>query len=360
MKKLNPLLVTVLFLLLLSTGILACFFLTGDFRKDRPIKIIAVIKNLTPKVEFWEVMCTGMRAAASEFGLDLAIYGPMAEGDIKVQIAILSDILDNSPPTILILAATDQHALVPLVEKADSMGIPVITVDSGVNSPIPVTLVATNNVDAGEKIAEEMVRLIDPRKKLAIISHVPGTATAIEREQGIRKVLEQKAGYGGLDERTDTGKDYPLAIIGTWFTGNSIDNAYIITMKLLDEYPNLGGILATTELNTIGTAKAIQERNLKDDIIIVGFDNSMQEIKFIEDGTIAATVIQKPFNMGYLAVRTAADILEKRLPPPFIDTGSVLITRKNLYEPENQKLLFPFVDLFQRSQDTQEKINHSE
>ena len=55
-------------------------------------------------------------------------------------------------------------------------------------------------------------------------------------------------------------------------------------------------------------------------------------------------VIQKPFNMGYLAVRAARDAAENRSLPPFIDTGSVLITAENLYEPENQKLLFPFVE----------------
>jgi ribose transport system substrate-binding protein len=52
--------------------------------------------------------------------------------------------------------------------------------------------------------------------------------------------------------------------------------------------------------------------------------------------------------MGYLAVQAARDAAENRAEnrplPPFIDTGSVLITADNLYEPENQKLLFPFME----------------
>jgi ribose transport system substrate-binding protein len=76
----------------------------------------------------------------------------------------------------------------------------------------------------------------------------------------------------------------------------------------------------------------------------VGFDNPLGRINLIEEGIIAAVVIQKPFNMGYLAVRAARDTVENRNLPPFIDTGSVLITAENLYEPENQKLLFPFVE----------------
>jgi ribose transport system substrate-binding protein len=48
--------------------------------------------------------------------------------------------------------------------------------------------------------------------------------------------------------------------------------------------------------------------------------------------------------MGYLAVRAALDAAQGRSLPPFIDTGSVLITAENLYQPENQKLLFPFVE----------------
>jgi ribose transport system substrate-binding protein len=151
----------------------------------------------------------------------------------------------------------------------------------------------------------------------------------MEREEGARRMLEQDGRY---------------PILGTWFTDNFEEKAYAITQQLLADHPDLGGILAMNEVSTVGAARALRDMGPAGMPRLVGFDSSLTEVQFIEQGIIAATVIQKPFNMGYLAVQAARDIALNRSVPPLIDTGSVLITAKNLYEPENQKLLFPFVE----------------
>ena len=55
-------------------------------------------------------------------------------------------------------------------------------------------------------------------------------------------------------------------------------------------------------------------------------------------------MVQKSFNMGYLAVETALKVLKGENVPPVIDSGSELITKENMYTEQNQKLLFPFFD----------------
>jgi len=47
--------------------------------------------------------------------------------------------------------------------------------------------------------------------------------------------------------------------------------------------------------------------------------------------------------MGYLAVKTAVELLRGKRVPPRIDTGSAVVTRQNMDERENQKLLFPLI-----------------
>jgi ribose transport system substrate-binding protein len=308
-------------------SLIILFFTRTPSRRD--IKITAVIKAIANDSEFWEVIKTGLRAGAVEFGADLDIQGPWAESDIEGQIQIIDTILANDPPAALILAATDYKRLAPLVEKAAAAGVRVITLDSGVDSPLPRTFVATNNIEGGEKVAAEMLRILEPGSRLAIINHVRFATTAIEREEGARRVLDRNGRY---------------TVAGTWFTDNFEENAYAITLRLLEDYPDLGGILAMNEVSTVGSAKALRDAGAAGRVRLVGFDSSLTEIQFIEQGVIAATVIQKPFNMGYLAVKAARDAAENRPLPPFIDTGSVLITVENLYEPENQKLLFPFVE----------------
>ncbi|MCA1951246.1 MAG: substrate-binding domain-containing protein, partial [Treponema sp.] len=103
-------------------------------------------------------------------------------------------------------------------------------------------------------------------------------------------------------------------------------------------------ILAMNEISVIGAAQAIEQAGMAGKVKLFGFDNSLSEIQFMERGVLQATVIQKPFNMGYLAVKAAIAAVNKIKQARFIDTGSVLITPNNMYLPENQKLLFPFIE----------------
>ena len=74
---------------------------------------------------------------------------------------------------------------------------------------------------------------------------------------------------------------------------------------------------------------------------MVGFDSSIKEVDFLESGIFQAIVVQKPLNMGYLAIENTIKLLENEMLPQYIDSGSAIITKETMYMPENQKLLFP-------------------
>jgi ribose transport system substrate-binding protein len=52
-------------------------------------------------------------------------------------------------------------------------------------------------------------------------------------------------------------------------------------------------------------------------------------------------VVQNPFNMGYLGVRTMVDYLQGKEVAKRIDTGVTMVTPDNLDAPEIQVLLHP-------------------
>jgi ribose transport system substrate-binding protein len=321
-----PFVVPAILLGILLLGSYIILFFAGAPAKQEPPRITAVLKTIDSNMEFWEVVKSGMRTAATEFSVPLEIFGPWTESDVEGQIRIMETVIRDKP-TVIILSATDYTALIPSVEAADRAGILVVTLDSGIDSDLPRTFVATNSVEAAEKLGKHLPSLLAPGRSVAIINHVPGATTAIEREEGVRRALEKDGGY---------------PILGTWFTNNFQENAYAITMELLETYPDLGAILAMNEVSTVGAAQALLDAGKAGKVRLLGFDSSLAEIKFIEQGVLDATVVQKPFNMGYLAIRAALDAVEKKPRIRFIDTGSVLITAGNLYLPENQKLLFPF------------------
>lgn len=296
-----------------------------DLKLSKPIEIVLKSTGGHP-MDFWNVVKQGIDEASKEFGVEVKISGPRYEKEINQQISIINSVIDKDPP-LIILAASDYVRLVPPIEEAHKLGIPIITFDSGVDSDIPVSFIATDNIEAGIKAGMEMKRLISysPRKEIAIVSHIKETATAIEREAGVRKAL------------------YDENVIGTWFCDVEEEKAYLITLELLKN-ENLGGIVALNEVSSLGVANAIDETGVKDDVLVVGFDNAIRELYYLEESVIKATVVQRPYNMGYLSVKTAVEYLKGEKVDLFLDTGSVLITRDNMFKREYQELLFPFDD----------------
>ena len=76
----------------------------------------------------------------------------------------------------------------------------------------------------------------------------------------------------------------------------------------------------------------------------VGFDASDKLVAGVESGGIEGLVLQDPFNMGYLAVKTMVQHLKGEKVERRIDTGSKLITKANMNEPEMKRLLKPELD----------------
>jgi ribose transport system substrate-binding protein len=290
--------------------------------------IIYVPKTIDTSIEFWEVMKQGVATAAKEFGADVHTVGTNTELDVDKQIQLLEQAIEEKPDAI-ILAATDYYRLVPVAEQIKAAGITLITVDSGLNGGVSESFIATDNYEAGRKAAQKLIENIHSDDLVAIMNFVQGSATAIEREKGVRDALSQN----GVNLVQDT-----------LYSNGSSKKAYQLTVDLLRKQPQLKGIIGLNEPSTLGAGMAIMDMGLKDKVKLVGFDNSSSEVQLLENEIMLGTVIQKPFTMGYLAVKTALEVVSGHKVAPVMDTGSEFITKENMYTSENEKLMFPFIE----------------
>ncbi len=289
--------------------------------------IIVVLKSVAQPMDFWDVVKTGMEEAARESGVNLEFTGPPHEQMVDRQIELFYQSVEKKP-NMIILASGDFDRLKAPVTYADRMGIPVLTMDSAVDSDIPVGFVATDNIEAGFKAGRALAEILDSmdigrEPNVMIMSHSKGTSTAIDREEGVRKGLE---GY---------------SIIGTWYCDIDYQIAYNLTRELLQEYP-IDAVVGLNEVSTLGVADAVYDLGLGGRIPIVGFDNAAREMAYLEAGVLNAVVVQRPYNMGYLSIKLAEDHLLGRPVKPFLNTGSIVITRENMFRPEYQEVLFPY------------------
>jgi ribose transport system substrate-binding protein len=320
-----------LVLLLACASLLAALVITAIYRgkslidgapESKP-KIIVILKSVDYRLAFWQTVKDGVESAAKDDGVDYVIQGPFSETQVDEQIQMVEDAI-RSKPDAIVMAATDYDRLVAVAKQVKQAHIPLITIDSFINSQDADTRIGTNNYDAGKKAGEALMEHIHPGSQVVIMSYIQGSSTAMDRESGVRDSLKGK-----------------VEILETLYSSGEADIAYQQALDLLHTKPNVGGIIALNDPTAIGVARALDESGRKDEVALIGFDNSLTVLQSVEAGVIKDTIVQRPFNMGYLSITTALDIIRRKSVEPFIDTGSKVINRQNMLLPENQKLLFP-------------------
>ncbi|MDZ7372775.1 MAG: ABC transporter substrate-binding protein [candidate division KSB1 bacterium] len=294
----------------------------GRQARQKP-RILVSPKGLTHS--FWLTVKAGADSAAREFGAEIIWKGPSVETDVAGQIAILEDYI-NKKVDAIVMAACDEQGLVPVIEKAQAAGIPVITIDSGVRSEIPKSFVATDNVAAARKAADVLCDLIGDEGEVACIPFVPGAATSILREQGFKEGLA----------------NHPrVKLVAVQYSQSDVATGMAVTENILTAHPELDGIFAANEPGAIGAGQALISRGLVGKVKLVAFDAAPNEIQALEAGVIQALIVQDPFKMGYLGVKYALEVLQGKEIPRRVDTGVYVVTRENLNDPEIQRLLYP-------------------
>ncbi|NQT60385.1 MAG: substrate-binding domain-containing protein [Bacteroidetes bacterium] len=272
---------------------------------------------------FWNVVRQGVETASTDFQIKSTVQGPFTETQIDLQIEMIQEAVKRKPNAI-VLAAADYKRLIPVADEVWNAGIPLITIDSFIDSDKPLTRIGTDNYSAGVQAGEALLKLIGTGKKLAIISYVKETSSQINRESGVREKLANDGN-----------------IVGTWYSGGNIAISEQQVLQILEDFPEIDGLIALNEQSTVGAARAIEKFSRDRKIYLVGFDNSPAIIQYLEQDIIQTIIVQKPFNMGYLGIKYAIDAIQGKKIPAVIDTEAAVITRENMYTSENQKLLFP-------------------
>ncbi len=316
-------------LILFSLLILSAFLAQNKWKEtQKPIRIIAILKSPADTgFSFWWSIDQGFKAAAREFDVTVDYRSAVDESHIDDQISLVYDAIAEKPDAI-VLAAIDKYRLIAPVEAARAAGIPVVMIDSTVattDGPIYSSFIATDNIAAGEKLGTLVTSLIPKQGRILIVSPTSRGDSLIGRETGLRKIL---------------GVQY--IILNTLEIPGGIESVYEEISKFLSANSNISGIICLNEITTTGAARAISGAGLTGRIKLVGFDSSEELVNCLEEGLLNAVVIQRPFNMGYLSIVKTLDILADRPVESFYDTGSVEVTKNNIYRQDIEKLVFLF------------------
>ncbi len=312
-------------IIFLGCATLLSLFFYHKSKNAMPKRIICIPKIIDQENDFWVQLLEGVKMAGLEYGLEIEIVAASQENAFEEQNELIYWAIEQKPSAI-ILVPSSRSATAKAAAAVRESGIPLLLMDSEVEDREQVALVATDNVEAARLQGRFMAELLDKDAQIALVAHVQGSSTALDREQGVRE---------GLGE-------YASNIVDVVYCDSDYDKAYQLMNEVLDRYPQLDMVAGLNEYSAVGAARAVMDRGLQGKIKLVGFDSSLEEIRLLEQGVFEGIVIQNPYKMGYLAVESAYRVLKGEQVQENIDSGAKLITREEMFTDENQKLLFMF------------------
>ncbi|MDT8301968.1 MAG: substrate-binding domain-containing protein, partial [Sedimentisphaerales bacterium] len=160
-----------------------------------------------------------------------------------------------------------------------------------------------------------------------------GSDSTTKREDGF---LDGIGGWEGIE-----------IVSSNQYAGVTTESALMAAENLFSRFTGadgtleFDGIFCATEPTTLGILRALQDSGYAGKIKFIGFDSSEKMIAALQAGHLSGFVVQKPFSIGYLGVKTMVRHLRGEKVPGRIDTGSILVTKENLDQPEISELLNP-------------------
>ena len=276
--------------------------------------------------QFWQAVKAGAEQAAEEFDVEITFEGPDTEADVDQQIQMLQTALDKSPAAIG-FAALDSQAAGPLLQQAKDQSIPVIAFDSGVDSDIPLTTAATDNLAAAAEAAEHMAEAVGHEGKVALVVHDQTSVTGQQRRDGFVDYMEEN--------------EPNIEIVDIQYGGGDQAKSADLAKAIIAANPDLKGIYGSNEGSAIGVVQAVKELGIDPtQLVVVGFDSGTAQMDAIRDGLMLGAITQNPVGIGYETVKAAVEAIDGKELPKTIDTGFYWYDVSNIDDDEIQAVLY--------------------
>lgn len=256
---------------------------------------------------FFVTLKEGAVSKAKEMGHEIVILD--SQNDPSKELGNVEDLLIKGID-VLLINPTDSDAVVSAVKAANRNKVPVVTLDRASNGGTVVTHIASDNVAGGELAGNFIVEKLNGKNNRVVeLEGIPGTTAARNRGKGFNKAAQNK-----LDIVAKQAADFDRT------------KGLNVMENILQAQSEVNAVFAHNDEMALGALKAIEASD-KTDVIIVGFDATEDAVKAVKEGKLAATVAQKPAEIGAKGIEAADKIVKKEMVPQFIPVELELITQ---------------------------------
>jgi rhamnose transport system substrate-binding protein len=198
----------------------------------------------------------------------------------------------------LIVSATDPTALCPTLESAMKRGITVVTYDSDAPTCRTMFINQASTAQIGTSEVDVLAKEINDTGQIAIVS-AAASAT------------NQNAWIGYMKSEL---KKYPkMTLVSTVYGNDDPTTATQVTQGLLQQYPNLKGVISPTTVGIAAAASVLDTSKYRGKIALTGLGTPNEMKKYVADGTVQSFELWNPADLGYLAAYAAVELASGKI-----------------------------------------------
>jgi rhamnose transport system substrate-binding protein len=198
----------------------------------------------------------------------------------------------------LIISATDPTALCPTLNAAMKRGIIVVTYDSDAPTCRSLFINQASSSAIGDIEVDLLAKQIHDTGEIAIVS-----ASADD--------TNQNAWIGYMKQELTK---YPhMKLVSTVYGNDDTATSTQVTQGLLEQYPNLKGIISPTTVGIAAAAAVLDTPKYRGKIALTGLATPDEMKKYVADGTVVSFALWDPANLGYLAAYAAVELASGKI-----------------------------------------------
>lgn len=275
-------------------------------------KIVLGMTLYSLKNEFTVRLANAATAKAKELGVEIKIYD--GNYDPSTQINQIETMIADGVDGI-VLNPQDAQALAAGVDKAVAANIPVVGVNTRVESDKLTSYVGSKDVYAGELEMQKIADLIGGKGNIVIIEGPLGQSAQIERRKGIQNILDKYPDIKVLAEKT-----------ANW----SRSEAMTIMENWLQAFDKIDAVVGENDEMALGARQAVEAKSL--DTPCIGVDGITDALNAVENGALVASVFQDGAGQGSKAVEVLVDTINGKTVDKEYWIDFELVTKDNVAE----------------------------
>ena len=259
-------------------------------------------------IDYFNACEKGAREAAAELGVTLIYDGP--SGNNPEQQTRMLDTWIAKKYDVIAVAPNDPDQIAPVLKKARSRGISVLTFDADAAPDARDYFInMATYTDIATTLMDIMAEGIGPEGKYIILT---GSLTAANQVVWIREMEKyRKAKYPKMvnvsPDPKPTEEDQALATR--------------VATDVLKSYPDVQGMFGMTSVALPGAAEALRTQKAADRVFLTGLSTPKGMRSYVHDATVKKFVLWNAVDLGYLTVYAAKMLKEGKLTEGTIDAG---------------------------------------